>query len=314
MMQILNSKIFSELFFFLSDFYFILNIYLLLIGLIFTKCLYSLYNNVLIIDLSILSIIFLLFFNYYLYDINIDLFLGFKLIIFYVFIKLNFLQILSYNFRVKEIVFFINLFYKKYFNVVFENTYKKLQLENVLKQRKKYKSDLKTIRVSSIIKRFYYKSNIFFVNPFEILKKVNLMTKKTVKKQLKLNNKISNTEAKMEFEKNGVDSVAAEHFAHVNGINFYKELDIKVFTPFTKSESHPLLFGATELKNIYGLGVRAINLPTLKVNLNVVKVDDKVLDFKNISLVKNYLPDNLKISVKENEMQEFDLKKALEIK
>src|ERR1700712_3617825 len=88
MNNILNIRFFSELYFFLSDFYFILNIFLLLfLGLIFTKYLYSLYNNVLLIDLSILSIFFLLFFNYFLYDLNIDLYLGFNLNTFFVFFK-----------------------------------------------------------------------------------------------------------------------------------------------------------------------------------------------------------------------------------
>src|ERR1700709_1054378 len=111
-MNILNVKFFSELFFFLADLYFILNIFLLLfIGLIFTKYLYSLYNNVLIIDLSILSIGFSLFFNYYLYDINIDLFLGFKLNSFYIFFKfivlffLFFFLFISRNFFVFDKIY-----------------------------------------------------------------------------------------------------------------------------------------------------------------------------------------------------------------
>jgi len=88
MNNILNIKFFNELFFFFSDFYFILNIFLLLfIGLIFTKYLYSLYNNVLLIDLSILNVFFLFFFNYFLYGLNIDLYLGFKLNCFYIFFK-----------------------------------------------------------------------------------------------------------------------------------------------------------------------------------------------------------------------------------
>jgi len=104
-----------------------------------------------------LSIIFLLFFNSYSYDINIDLFLGFKLIIFYVFIKLNFVKNLSYKFRVKEVGFFINLLYKKFLNVVFENTYKKLQLENVLKQRKNV--ILRSVIKKKVVKRYYTKSS-----------------------------------------------------------------------------------------------------------------------------------------------------------
>ena len=79
MTELFNTKFSSELFFFLSDFYFIINIFLLLfIGLIFTKYLYSLYNNVLLIDLSILGILFVMVFNYFLYDLNIDLYLGFN--------------------------------------------------------------------------------------------------------------------------------------------------------------------------------------------------------------------------------------------
>ena len=77
MNNILNLKFYSEVYFFLSDLYFVLIIFLLLlVGLFFTKELFSLYNNVLLIDLSLFNIIFLLCFNYYLYDINIDLFLG----------------------------------------------------------------------------------------------------------------------------------------------------------------------------------------------------------------------------------------------
>jgi len=111
-MNILNVKFFSELFFFLADLYFILNIFLLLfIGLIFTKYLYSLYNNVLIIDLSILSIGFSLFFNYYLYDINIDLFLGFKLNSFYIFFKFIVLFFLFFFLLISRNVFVFDKIY-----------------------------------------------------------------------------------------------------------------------------------------------------------------------------------------------------------
>jgi len=112
MINIFNIKYYGELFFFLSDLYFLLNIFLLLIiGLIFTKYLYSLYNNVLLIDLSILSIFFLFFFNYFLYDLNIDLYLGFNLNTFYIFFKfivlffLFFFLIISRNVFVFEKIF-----------------------------------------------------------------------------------------------------------------------------------------------------------------------------------------------------------------
>ena len=112
MINILNIKFYSELFFFLSDFYFIINIFLLLfIGLIFTKYLYSLYNNVLLIDLSILSIFFLLFFNYFLYDLNIDLFLGFKLNAFYIFFKVIILFFLFFFFIISRNVFVFDKIY-----------------------------------------------------------------------------------------------------------------------------------------------------------------------------------------------------------
>src|ERR1700694_81983 len=111
-MNILNIKFFSEKFFFLSDIYGILNIFLLLfIGLIFIKYLYSLYNNVLIIDLSILSIIFLLVFNYYLYDINVDLFLGFRLNSFYIFFKFVILFFLFFFLIISRNVFVFDKIY-----------------------------------------------------------------------------------------------------------------------------------------------------------------------------------------------------------
>jgi len=110
--NILNIKFFSELFFFLSDFYFILNIFLLLfLGLIFTKYLHSLYTNVLLIDLSILSVIFLFFFNYFLYDLNIDLFLGFKLNSFYVFFKFIMLFFLFFFLIISRNVFVFDKIY-----------------------------------------------------------------------------------------------------------------------------------------------------------------------------------------------------------
>src|SRR5947199_383670 len=94
MINIFNIKYYGELFFFLSDLYFLLNIFLLLIiGLIFTKYLYSLYNNVLLIDLSILSIFFLFFFNFFLYVLNFYLYLVFILIFFFIFFFL-FIEIL----------------------------------------------------------------------------------------------------------------------------------------------------------------------------------------------------------------------------
>jgi NADH:ubiquinone oxidoreductase subunit 2 (subunit N) len=110
--SILNIKFFSELFFFLSDFYFILNIFLLLfLGLIFTNYLYSLYNNVLLIDLSILGVVFLFFFNYFLYDLNIDLFLGFKLNSFYIFFKFIMLFFLFFFLIISRNVFVFEKIY-----------------------------------------------------------------------------------------------------------------------------------------------------------------------------------------------------------
>ena len=64
-----------------------------------------------IIDLSFLSVIFLLFFNYYLYDINIDLFLGFKLNSFYIFFKFIILFFLFFFLIISRNVFVFDKIY-----------------------------------------------------------------------------------------------------------------------------------------------------------------------------------------------------------
>lgn len=110
--NILNIKFYGELYFFLSDFYFLLNIFLLLlVGLFFTRILFSLYSNVLLIDLSILSVIFLMFFNCYLYDLNIDLFLGFKLNSFYILFKFIILFFLFFFLLISRNVFVFDKIY-----------------------------------------------------------------------------------------------------------------------------------------------------------------------------------------------------------
>lgn len=111
-MLLFNIKFFGEIYFFLSDIYFIINILLLLlIGLFFTKYIQSLYINVIIIDLSLLSVIFLIFFNFYLYDINIDLFLGFRINSFYILFKFIILFFLTFFLFISRNVFVYDKIY-----------------------------------------------------------------------------------------------------------------------------------------------------------------------------------------------------------
>ena len=76
-------QLLNELYFFISNFYFHLNIFILLtICQILIQCFY----NVILINLSIIIVFFLFFITSFKYDLNIDLYLGFKLNSFYIFI------------------------------------------------------------------------------------------------------------------------------------------------------------------------------------------------------------------------------------
>jgi NADH:ubiquinone oxidoreductase subunit 2 (subunit N) len=111
-MTLFNIKFIGEVYFFLSDIYFVINIFLLLfLGLIFTKYIYSLYINVVLIDLSILSVIYLFFFNFYLYDLNIDLFLGFRINSFYILFKFIILFFLFFFLLISKNVFIYDKIY-----------------------------------------------------------------------------------------------------------------------------------------------------------------------------------------------------------
>lgn len=78
-MNLYFSKFFSEFIFLLGDVYFILNIIILFIlTLLLSRIIFSLHFNTLVIDLSFLLILFSIFFLFYSFEINVDLFFGFS--------------------------------------------------------------------------------------------------------------------------------------------------------------------------------------------------------------------------------------------
>lgn len=205
-----------------------------------------------------------------------------------------------------KMCFLFVVLYVKNKNFIFYN-------KNVIKS----KLCLKNKKNSIILKRYYFLSMSVAVNPFMRYKNGNYVTTKTIYNIYKSSVNKSNKGVKFDLYGHEVGRKPLQHYGEINGIKFYNEnkVDMDLFTAYTNGDFHEISFDEIELKELQNIGIKELILPTLKVDLEVLNIEEnKSLTFPNQSLVKTYLPENLNISLKSNEIKEIDLKKFVEIK
>lgn len=191
-------------------------------------------------------------------------------------------------------------------------------LEKSIKRVKNSGTGLSIKKVKTLhnIKRYFSRSIMLLVNPFtKFMQNGNILTTKTVYNIYKTNLKKSNSGMKWFFHDKDIASVKLlQHYCQINGIKFYKEnyLDVNAFSTLTNGDFHKIALDQKELNDVEVLELKELVIPTMKVNLTISS-EGKNLVFPYKSLVKFYLSDDSFVKVKNEDIKEIPLNKAIEI-
>jgi len=194
---------------------------------------------------------------------------------------------------------------------------------NTLKNNIKFKMRLKINKVNlfyfkKIVKKYYRISIFNYVNPLkELMSKNVYITKKTVYNIYKFNNINKSNKVLKNNYKDDVCSKGIYHYGEINGLRFLNDnlSEINLFTPVTRGDFHEIYLDNIETRKLNDMNLNDLKVPTLKTKLEILNIEEnKNLIFPNQSLVKIYIPENLKISINNNDVHEIDLKKAMDIK